>query len=170
MMAIRRVIVLGYSGSGKSTLAPVLAARMALPYLASDPVYWTADWRPTPAADVRAWAKAATSAEAWVIDGNFDAERDLVWARAELAVWLDLPFTTTLWRVTRRNLGWWLGRETVWGGNRMTLAKALAGIRHTVRSYPLKHRTYPAQLAEFPHLQSVQVTSPRQLALWLAAL
>jgi hypothetical protein len=169
-MAIRRVIILGCSGSGKSTLAPVIAARLVLPYLATDPVYWTADWRPTPAADVRAWAETATSAEAWVLDGNFDAERDLVWGRAELAVWLDLPFMTTFLRVTRRNLGWWLGRATVWGGNRMTFAKALTGIRHTLRSHALKHRTYPAQLAEFPHLQIVRIASPRALTLWLACL
>jgi hypothetical protein len=169
-MAIRRIIVLGCSGSGKSTLAPVLAARLALPYLATDPVYWTADWRPTPSADVRAWAEAATSAEAWVLDGNFDAERDLVWARAELAVWLDLPFMTTLWRVTRRNLGWWIGRRRVWGGARMTFSKALTGIRHTLRSYALKHRTYPAHLTEFPHLQVVRIASPRALTLWLASL
>ena len=169
-MAIKRIIVLGCSGSGKSTLAPMLAARLALPCLASDPVYWTADWRPVAAADVRAWADAATSAEAWVLDGNFDAERDLAWGRAELAVWLDLPFTTTLWRVTRRNLGWWIGCETVWGGNRMTLAKALTGIRHALRSYALKRRTYPARLAAFPHLQVVRIASPRALTLWLADL
>jgi len=169
-VAIKRIIVLGCSGSGKSTLAPVLAARLALPYLPTDPVYWTADWRPVPAVEVRAWADAATSAGAWVLDGNFDAERDLVWGRADLAVWLDLPFATTLWRVTRRNLGWWIGRKTVWGGNRMTLAKALTGIRHTLRSHALKHRAYPAQLAEFPHLQIVRITAPRQLAAWLAGL
>lgn len=169
-MAIKRIIVLGCSGSGKSTLAPVLAARLALPYLATDRVYWTADWRPVPQAEVRTWAHAATAAEAWVLDGNFDAERDLVWGRADLAVWLDLPLATTAWRVTRRNLGWWLSRASVWGGNRMTLVKALTGIRHTLRSHALKHRTYPAQLAEFPHLQVVRITAPRQLAAWLAGL
>jgi hypothetical protein len=169
-VAIKRIIVLGCSGSGKSTLAPVLAARLALPYLATDPVYWTADWRPVPPVEVRAWADAATSAEAWVLDGNFDAERDLVWGRADLAVWLDLPLARTLWRVTRRNLGWWIGGTTVWGGNRMTLIKALTGIRHTIRSHALKHRTYPGQLAEFPNLQVVRITAPRQLAAWLAGL
>ena len=169
-MATRRIIVLGCSGSGKSTLAPVLAARLALPYLATDAVYWTHDWRPTPPAEVRAWVDAATSAEAWVLDGNFEAERDLVWARADLAVWLDLPFATTLWRVTRRNLGWWIGRQPVWGDNRMTLAKALTGIRHALRSYALKRRTYPARLAAFPHLQVVRIASPRALTLWLADL
>ena len=169
-MAIKRIIVLGCSGSGKSTLAPVLSARFALPCLATDAVYWTHDWRPTPSAEVRAWAEAATSAEAWVLDGNFDAERDLVWGRAELAVWLDLPFMTTLWRVTRRNLGWWIGRQKVWGGNRMTLAKALTGVRHALRSHAQKHTTYPTLLADFANLQLVRLTSPAAVARWLAGL
>ena len=169
-MAFRRVIVIGCSGSGKSTLAPLVAGRLALPYLATDGVYWTADWRPTPAAEVRSWVDEATSGEAWVLDGNFDAERDLVWARAELAVWLDLPFATTLARVSRRNLGWWIGRQTVWGGARMTLAKALTGILHTLRSYAQKHATYPALLADFPNLEVVRLTSPSAVKRWLAGL
>jgi adenylate kinase family enzyme len=169
-VAIKRIIVLGCSGSGKSTLAPVLAARLALPFLPTDGVYWTHDWRPTPQAQIRAWVDAATSAEAWVLDGNFDAERDLVWARADLAVWLDLPFTTTLWRVTRRNLGWWIGRQPVWVDNRMTPTKALTGIRHTLRSHAQKHRAYPEALAKFPQLQVVRLTSPAAVERWLASL
>jgi adenylate kinase family enzyme len=97
-VSFERIIVIGCSGSGKSTLAAALAARLSLPYTPTDPVYWTDDWRPAPATDVRAWADRATAAERWVLDGNFDAERDLVWGRAQLAVWLDLPLTTTLWR------------------------------------------------------------------------
>ena len=169
-MSFRRIIVIGCSGSGKSTLAPLVAARLALPYLATDGVYWTHDWRPTPAAEVRAWVDEATSAEAWVLDGNFDTERDLLWARAELAVWLDLSFPTTLWRVSHRNLGWWIRRQTVWGGARMALPKALAGIRHTLRSYAQKHATYPALLADFPNLQVVRLTSPAAVKGWLAGL
>jgi len=169
-VSFERIIVIGCSGSGKSTLAAALAARLALPYTPTDPVYWTDDWRPTPASDVRAWADRATSADRWVLDGNFDAERDLVWDRAQLAVWLDLPLMTTLWRVSRRNLGWWISRETIWGGQRMTLTKALSGVRHAARSHGMKRGAYPSQLARFPQLKLVRITSARQLAVWLAGL
>jgi hypothetical protein len=144
---VRRIAVIGCSGSGKSTLAAALAARLGLPHVATDAVFWTGDWRPTPAAEVHAWLASATAAERWVTDGNFDGDRDLLWARAELIVWLDLPLAAVLGQALRRNLGWWLQGTRVWGGQRMTLAKAWGGARHALRSHGLKRRTYPAWLA-----------------------
>ncbi|HEX4196819.1 MAG TPA: hypothetical protein VHZ26_05210 [Caulobacteraceae bacterium] len=151
-------------------MAARLARRLALPYIPTDPVYWTGDWRPAPAGEVRAWAESATSPEAWVLDGNFDAERELVWGRAELAVWLDFSLATTLWRVSRRNFRWWLSGEPVWGGQRMTLAKAWGGVRHTLRSHAGKRGAYPSLLAGFANLEVVRLTSPRAAETWLAGL
>ncbi len=166
----RRILVLGCSGSGKSTLAAALAERLDLPFIATDPIYWTPDWTPTSAAEVRAWVDGVTAADRWVLDGNFDAERDLAWARADLAVWLDLPLATTAWRVTRRNLGFWASRAPVWGTRRMGLGKALTGVRHALRSHPLKRATYPAELARFANLQVVRIRSRRALDEWLGTL
>ena len=148
MSEVRRIAVVGCSGSGKSTLAAVLAARLELPLLATDAVFWTADWRPTPANEVRAWLDIATAGVRWVTDGNFDGERDLLWARADLIVWLDLPRTHVLGQALRRNLGWWLTGERVWNGQRMTLAKALGGARHVLRSHGQKRRAYPGWLEQ----------------------
>ena len=103
---------------------------MQLPLVATDSVFWTSDWKPTPAAEVREWLQSATSAEHWVLDGNFDGERASYWARADLAVWLDYPRSTTVWRVLKRNFRWLLSREPIWGGNRMTLSRAVGGVRH----------------------------------------
>jgi hypothetical protein len=166
-----RIAVLGASGSGKSTLAAMLAARLALPYLATDQVFWTGDWRPVPHAETRAWLDAATARPAWVTDGNFDGDRDLLWARAELIVWLDLPLAIVMARVLRRNLGWWVRGARVWGGQRMTLAKAFGGARHALASHGLKRRTYPGWLAELDAgTQVVRIGSARALAAWLQSL
>ncbi len=103
-------------------------------------------------------------------DGNFEADRDLLWARAELAVWLDYPLALALWRVAKRNLGWWVSREPVWGGLRMTLGKAWGGVRHTLRSHAQKRRDFPGMLAAFPALQVVRLRSPAALDRWVTTL
>lgn len=163
-----RVIVLGCSGSGKSTLAARLADRLDLPFVATDALYWRDGWTPTPAADLRDWLDATTASPRWVLDGNFDAQRDILWARADLAIWLDLPWVTTVGRVLRRNIVWWMTRRPVWGGQRMTLSRAVSGIRHAAHSHAVKRRTYPGMLAAFPALAVVRIRSPRELESWLA--
>ncbi len=165
-----RVVVLGCSGSGKSTLGAKLARLLDLPLLATDGVYWRNDWTPVPEAEVRVWLNEATAAPRWVLDGNFDAQREILWGRAELAVWLDLPWTTTVRRVVRRNLGWWLTRTPVWGGLRMTLARVVSGARHAATSHAGKRRSYPDLLASFPNLTVVRIRSNRELEAWLASL
>ena len=163
---VRRIAVLGCSGSGKSTLAAALAARLGLPCMATDAVFWTGDWRPTPAAEVRAWLAAATTAERWVTDGNFDGDRDLLWARADLIVWLDLPLAAVLGRALRRNLGWWLSGSRVWGGQRMTLGRAFGGVQHVLRSHEQKRRTYPDWLAELD-ARTVRIARPAPTDEWV---
>jgi energy-coupling factor transporter ATP-binding protein EcfA2 len=161
---VRRIAVLGCSGSGKSTLAAALAERLSLPYVATDAVFWTADWRPTPAAQVRAWLDQATAAESWVTDGNFDGDRDLLWARADVLVWIDLPLSRVLAQGLARNLGWWLSGAKVWNGQRMTLAKAIDGARHQLRSHGLKRGAYPAWLADCRQATVVKITEPGRVA------
>lgn len=119
-----------------------------------------------PEAEVRAWVDATTSSTRWVLDGNFDAQRDLLWSRAELAVWLDLSWTTTVMSVARRNIQWWMSGETIWGGVRMTPSRVASGIGHAAKSHALKRRTYPALLSAFPNLTVIRIRSRRELARW----
>jgi hypothetical protein len=170
LSAPQRIAVIGGSGSGKSTLAAVIAARLDLSCLATDQVFWNGDWRAVPHAETRAWLADAVSAPAWVTDGNFDGDRDLLWARAELIVWLDLPLARVLAQAVRRNLGWWLSGARVWGGQRMTLAKAWSGWRHAARSHGLKRRTFPGWLAELEGVEVVRLTSRAEVRRWLAGL
>lgn len=164
-----RVIVLGCSGSGKSTLAARLATKLEVPFVPTDQVYWRPGWSQASSCDVRAWLERTVAQPAWILDGNFDAHRGLLWERAQLAVWLDLPWTTTVWRVFRRNLAWWLMRTPVWGELRMTLPRLASGVRHASRSHSLKRLAYPDLLAGLPNLTVIRIRSNAQLEAWLAA-
>jgi adenylate kinase family enzyme len=165
-----RIVVLGCSGAGKSTLAEALAIKLGLPFVPTDEVYWLPDWTPAPASHVSAWIEVVTTEASWVLDGNFDAQREILWARAELAIWLDLPWMTTMWRVLSRNLRWWVRRTPIWGGLRMTLPKAWNGVRHAARSHAIKRRTYADLLAGFSNLQVIRVQSAGDLRRWIESL
>ncbi len=113
-----RVSVVGNSGSGKSTLARALATGLGVPHIELDAIFHQPGWQPLPAVDFRARVDAATAAGGWVVDGNYSAVRDLVWARADTVVWLDLPRRTVMRQVIWRTLHRTALRADLWNGNR----------------------------------------------------
>jgi hypothetical protein len=111
-----RVLVIGASASGKSTLAQRLSDTFSLTLIDLDEVFWRPNWqKPTDEQFRQEVDLLVTSNARWVVAGNYKAVRDLVWPRAQLIVWLDLPFWTTLWRLTVRTLRRWWYREELFG-------------------------------------------------------
>ena len=115
---MRRVSVVGTSGSGKSTLARELAAILGVPYLELDAVHHQPGWEPLPTGEFRRLVAAEAAADGWVIDGNYGKVRDLVWARADTVVWLDLPKRTVMRQIVWRTLRRVSRRQELWNGNR----------------------------------------------------
>jgi adenylate kinase family enzyme len=116
---MRRVSVVGTSGSGKSTLGAALAKRLGTDFLELDSVFHQPGWVSLPRDEFRSRVAAAVAGERWVIDGNYSSNvRDLVWARADTVVWLDLPKRTVMRRVIWRTLGRAAWRKELWNGNR----------------------------------------------------
>jgi adenylate kinase family enzyme len=110
--------VVGTSGSGKSTLASQLAEILGVPHLELDAVHHQPDWEPLPTDEFRRVVAARAAAGGWVIDGNYGRVRDLVWARADTVVWLDLPKRTVMRQVVWRTLRRVALRRELWNGNR----------------------------------------------------
>jgi adenylate kinase family enzyme len=115
---VRRVSVVGTSGSGKSTLGRELAAILGVPYLELDAVHHQPGWEPLPTDEFRGVIAAETAGDGWVIDGNYGRVRDLVWARADTVVWLDLPKATVMRQLVWRTLLRVAARQELWNGNR----------------------------------------------------
>src|SRR5260370_10676914 len=102
---VQRVSVVGTSGSGKTTLAAALAARLGGEFLELDSVNHQPGWVPLPTPEFRRRVAAVAAGERWVIDGSYSSKvRDLVWARADTVVWLDLPKRTVMRRIIWRSL------------------------------------------------------------------
>ena len=164
---LKKVLVIGCSGVGKSTFAKCLSQQTGLPYVATDPFYWEADWQLATTENVVKRVEQVTLQDAWILDGNFDAQRDLVWQRADTIIWLDYPLSQVAFQVTKRNLGLWLNQKSTWSGNRMTWARAWSGIRHALKSHSLKRENYPLLLNDVSHLQVFHFKRSEEATNWL---
>jgi adenylate kinase family enzyme len=115
---MRNVSVVGNSGSGKSTIARALAAQLGVAWVELDALFHQPDWQPLPIDELRLKVAAAIAADGWVVDGNYSAVRDLVWARADTVVWVDPPRWRGMRRIVWRSLKRAGFRTTLWNGNR----------------------------------------------------
>ena len=174
---MRRVSVVGTSGAGKSTFAAALADVLSVPWLELDSVYHQADWTPLPAEEFRLRVAAVASGPGWVIDGNYSAVRDLVWARADTVVWLDLPKRTVMRRVIWRTLRRAVGRVELWNGNRerwrnfFTWDDQESVIAWAWHTHDSRRERYATALADpaAGHLRVVRLRSPRAVRRFLSA-
>jgi len=101
---MRRVLVVGPPGAGKSSFALALGARTGLPVVHLDRHYWRAGWVMAPSDEWRAAVDRIVADDAWIIDGNYRSTMPARLARADTAVFLDVPRTTCLFRVIARFL------------------------------------------------------------------
>lgn len=117
--SVRRLSVVGNSGSGKTTLARRLAAALGVPHLELDAIFHQPGWTELATEEFRRRvADELGTDDGWVVDGNYSAVRDLLWAQADTVVWLDLPRSTVMRRLLKRTIRRAVTREELWNGNR----------------------------------------------------
>ncbi len=169
---LRRIVVIGAAGSGKSTLAGAVSARLRLPHIELDEIFWGPNWTAMPVDQFRARVSETVAGDAWVAAGNYTSTRDVLWARADTLVWLDLPLPLILWRLLRRTLKRVIRRETLWGGNHETWREAFFS-RESLFPYAVKQharfrRELPTLVAQtYPHVTVVRLRTPREVTTWL---
>lgn len=88
---MRRVLIVGNSGGGKSTLARALGARLGLPVIHLDILFWKPGWVESEEAEFRLRVAEALSGPDWVCDGNFGTSFEVSMPRADTIVWIDQP-------------------------------------------------------------------------------
>jgi adenylate kinase family enzyme len=152
---VRRVIVItSASGNGGTTFSRALAERLGVPFVELDALNHGPGWVEATPEELRAKVAPIVATASWVIDGSYRGKLgDLVLARTDAVVWLDLPMTVWLPRLLRRTIGSIVRKEELWSGNRETLRGALVGrdalIPWTLRHYRRRRRKYPRELDRF---------------------
>jgi len=172
MRQFERINVVGTSGSGKSTFGRALAAALDLPFHEMDRLFWKPNWEESTDDEFFGKIREVTAQPRWVLDGNYTRSIAEKWRRVQLVVWLDLSFSRTLYRVTRRAVGRSVTRQELWPGtgNRESLAKAFLSkdsiIWWMMTSHGKNRRHYGAAMRnpEYAHIEFVRLTSPGQVA------
>jgi adenylate kinase family enzyme len=168
---VRRVaIIASASSSGKTTLGRELARRLAAPFHELDALNHGPNWTEATPEELRARVEPLLAEERWVVDGSYRGKLgDLVLARAELVVWLDMPRRVWFPRLLRRTVSRIVSREELWSGNRETFRNAFMSrdslLLFALRNYPRRRRLYPEELAPY---NVVRLRSPHEVEQWLA--
>ncbi|MEQ4719551.1 hypothetical protein [Nonomuraea sp. B19D2] len=172
---MQRILVVGISGAGKSTMARALSSRLAVPYHEMDALYfagpgWAVSERfPDQVAEI-------ASSPSWVIDSfGYPAVRDLLWERADTVVWLDYPRRVIMPRILRRSLRRTLLRESIFNGNRETVAEWFrrdhpawwAWSQHAARRADIQQRIHDPR---FTPLSVIRLTTVQSSASWLGSI
>ena len=171
-----RIVVVGSTGSGKTTLARRLSALLDIPHVELDALNWEPNWVAAQVEVFRQRVEDAVAGDAWVVDGNYTAVRDLVWPRSTALIWLDYPLGTLLWRLLRRTLRRTLTGEELWNGNREQFRVQFLSrdslFLWLLRTYRRRRRTIPLAigLLERSNLEVVHLRSAGATRDWLSAL
>jgi adenylate kinase family enzyme len=174
---LRRVRVVGTTGSGKTTFAGRLAARLGVPHLELDEVFWDAGWTKRDPDEARGLIEefVAAAGSGWVTDGNWAAQTDGLLSDADAFVWLDYPRRTVMARVVRRTLRRGLLRTELWHGNRENLRNVLRAdpeqnvVLWSWRSHARNRDRYTTLTAESP-VPVIRLGSPQEASRWLERL
>lgn len=165
-------MIAGVSGVGKTTLARRIGDILQVPHTEIDALFHGPNWTPRPSFldDVR----DLVSRDSWVTEWQYASARPLLVARADLLVWLDLPFwTKTFPRVVRRTVRRRLRREELWNGNvEPPFRRIVTDPEHIVRwAISTRHKyrdRIPRVDAATPTLSVVRLRSNRDVEQWLS--
>ncbi len=142
------------SGSGKSTTGRALAERLGVPFVELDALVHGPDWTETPDDELRRILEPILAGEGWVVDGGYRRKiGDLVFERADVVVWIDLPLHVWFPRLLRRTVRRVRHDEELWNGNRETLRGAIGGrdalLPYAIRMHFSRRRRYPVELSRY---------------------
>lgn len=149
---LKRVVVIGSSCVGKTTFAQNLAEVLNVKHIEMDRLNWLPEWQERSTEELREIVRKESSAESWVLDGNYSRVRDITWTRATHIVWLNLSFPVVFYRAVKRTTLRAYTGEDICNGNRETFRQSFLStdsmILWVLRTFHSRRQRYKKQIEE----------------------
>lgn len=152
-----------------------LAARIHLPIVELDTLYWEPDWRPADPETFRQRVLEKTSGDGWIVVGNYGAVRGALWSRATMVFWLNYGFAVTFSRALRRTTRRAITREMLWNGNRESIRRSFFSRESILWWIITTHRRRREEMNrlrvsnEYRHLRWVEFQQPMEAEAYLGS-
>ena len=102
---MERIIIIGCSGSGKSTLARALGAKLGLPVIHLDQLWWKEGWVESDRQTFDDRLAALVEENRWIIDGNYNRTIPMRLEKCDTVIYLDFSRWACLLGMCQRVLG-----------------------------------------------------------------
>ena len=99
---MERILIIGGNGCGKTTFSKKLAAKLSLPLVHLDRLYWTDGWQPVPEAVFAGRLAEALERPRWILDGNIARTLPGRLARCDTVIFMDFSRRACLTGAVKR--------------------------------------------------------------------
>lgn len=173
-----KINIIGTSGSGKTTFSRELAEKLNFPMIEMDRLFWGPNWSLPSDEEFYGQLKNALDSEKWILDGNYTRTIPIKWEKVEVVIWLDYPFTTTLFQAIRRAFKRSITGEELWEGtgNRESFKKNFFSkdsvLLWTIRTHGKVRKKYEEYMKseKFAHIHFVRLKNHAEAARFLTRL
>ncbi len=171
-----RIAIIGTTGSGKTTVARTLSKILNYPNIELDALFWEKNWKKVSDQIFRERVINAIKLDKWIIDGNYEPIRNLIWERADTVIYLDYTILRTFFQLLLRTTSRLIRNDELWSGNRENFKSAFFSrksiIWWMIQTYysRQKHYTNLFQQPKYAYLSVIHLKNPYNTEKWLSSL
>lgn len=99
---MERILIIGNAGAGKTTFSKKLAAKLGLPIIHLDKLFWHGQWEHLSREVFDSALQAELEKPRWIIDGNYTRTLPHRLSYCDTVFYFDLPTLSCLWGITKR--------------------------------------------------------------------
>lgn len=172
-----KIVIMGSTGVGKTTLGKQLSTQLDIPFVELDNLFWLEDWQGRSKSEFQDIVGAYASTESWIMDGNYESVRTIIWSEADTLIWLDYSFSVVFYRLVKRILLRAISKEVVCGNNidngwvHLKLWSKDSLINWLFQTYWKRKEEMPRMIAnDGSHLRVIRISCQKDLDVLLNSL